>query len=289
MLVAYDQVYTTWKARTAAGETSREASAVGRGEPYPSMDTYDKRLSAALRSGGVSHSDIYFAAIKAVQAARPDAQRILDFGSGTGNLLPMLSALFPDAALFAADIVDRPREISQAVEWYECDLNAALPIPNGMFDLICAIEVIEHLENPRHVLREVFRLLEPGGVAVLTTPNTGSIRSLVTLAFRGHHTLFDDLNYPAHIMPMSEIDFVRAGTEAGFQTPQFFYTNVGSIPKLLRFKWQQVPIFGTAFKGRKFSDNIGAVFVKPIAQVLGGAETGLRNPPAGAAQRADDG
>jgi SAM-dependent methyltransferase len=227
------------------------------------MDTHEKRLSAALRSGGVSHSDIYATALKAAQSAKPNAKRVLDFGCGAGHFLPFLSSLCPDAAISAADIMGRPPSIPTSVEWYQGDLNDALPIPDDMFDLICAIEVIEHLENPRRVLREIFRLLQPGGVAILTTPNTGSIRSLITLIFRGHHTLFDDLNYPAHITPMSEIDFYRAGTEAGFCAPNFFYTNVGSIPKLLKFKWQQVPILGSTFKGRKFSDNVGAVFVKP--------------------------
>jgi len=248
-------------ARPAPARDAGEPLALGGAELK--MDIHGKRLSAALRSGGVSNSDIYVAALKAAQSARPDARRILDFGSGAGAFIPFLLSSCPNAAVCAADIMDRPDSIPSSVEWLQGDLNEKLPIQGDVFDLVCAIEVIEHLENPRHVLREIFRLLEPGGVAILTTPNTGSIRSLITLTMRGHHTLFDDLNYPAHITPMSEIDFARAGTEAGFRSPHFFYTDVGSIPKLLKLKWQQLPIVGGILKGRKFSDNFGAAFVKP--------------------------
>jgi 2-polyprenyl-3-methyl-5-hydroxy-6-metoxy-1,4-benzoquinol methylase len=43
------------------------------------------------------------------------------------------------------------------------------------FGLVTAIEVIEHIESPINFLRSVGRLLGPGGVAVLTTPNVDSL------------------------------------------------------------------------------------------------------------------
>lgn len=222
------------------------------------------RLANALLSGGVSSAAIYRAALGAAHRADPAPLRILDFGSGNGQLLPLLAATFPEAALHAADIMDRPATASTGVTWHRHDLNLPTPIPPDGFEMIMAVEVIEHLENPRQIMREIARLLTPGGVAILTTPNTGSVRSLMTFATRLHHAQFDDSNYPAHITPLSEVDLTRIGTEAGLICERFFYTDSGTTPKLLAHRWQDLPGIGRMITGRRFSDNFGVVYRKPV-------------------------
>jgi SAM-dependent methyltransferase len=59
------------------------------------------------------------------------------------------------------------------------NLDAAFPWPDHSFDAAFSTEGIEHLENHFSFLREMHRILKPGGVLVLTTPNITALRSRV--------------------------------------------------------------------------------------------------------------
>lgn len=58
-----------------------------------------------------------------------------------------------------------------------CDLNGPWPYPDNFAHDILSVEAIEHLENPWHHFREAKRILKPGGVLILTTPNILSPKS----------------------------------------------------------------------------------------------------------------
>ena len=52
--------------------------------------------------------------------------------------------------------------------------------PNEFFDVVTLWEVVEHLDSPLHNLREVSRILRPGGAVLLSTPNINSLARLLT-------------------------------------------------------------------------------------------------------------
>ena len=52
-----------------------------------------------------------------------------------------------------------------------------LDVPDGWFDCVTMFDVIEHLDDPRTSLREVHRILRPGGLLVIVTPDAGSVVS----------------------------------------------------------------------------------------------------------------
>ena len=213
----------------------------------------ERRLCAARASRGTSGDAIYDAALASARAMNLSG-RVLEFGAGTGTLIGRLVAEGCVCTLTGADLLPRPAELPNEIEWIQADLNAQLPCRDASFDAIISTEVIEHLENPRAVFRELSRLLRPGGHLLLTTPNQESIRSLASLIVRGHHVAFLDESYPAHLTALVRRDMERLCLEASFEPPQFSYTDSGAVPKWTSVTWQSLS-FGL-LRGRLFSDNV---------------------------------
>jgi 2-polyprenyl-3-methyl-5-hydroxy-6-metoxy-1,4-benzoquinol methylase len=223
----------------------------------------EHRAKAAQLSGGTSGNAIY-SLIERVIVDRGLQGRILDYGAGVGQLTRRLLALQRFHSVSAADIMGAPNDLSGKVEWIEQDLNSAVPGHDGEFDVVVAAEVIEHLENPRFMIREIFRLLRPGGAAIVTTPNNESWRSLIALLVRGHFVEFGESGYPAHITALLGKDLARMLQEASFLPAGFEFTNSGGLPGNPSVRWQQLS-FGL-LKGRRYSDNILAIANKPAIE-----------------------
>jgi 2-polyprenyl-3-methyl-5-hydroxy-6-metoxy-1,4-benzoquinol methylase len=70
---------------------------------------------------------------------------------------------------------------------YGVDLLKRLPYDDASFDVVLLVEVIEHLENHRIAVGELARILKPGGVLILTTPNIMRLNSRFHFFFSGYH------------------------------------------------------------------------------------------------------
>jgi 2-polyprenyl-3-methyl-5-hydroxy-6-metoxy-1,4-benzoquinol methylase len=215
-----------------------------------------KRLHTALGTEGISAERIYRTVLHLCRTL-PLYGDVLEFGAGTGTLAKQLSVCHTDGKITCADIRPRPALLPANLSWLQTDLNECIPMPDSSFNGIVSTEVIEHLENPRAVFREFYRLLRPNGVLIVTTPNQESVRSLAGLLVGGHFVAFLGRSYPAHITALLRKDFQRICSESSFDSPYFYYTNSGGIPKLPHVQWQSLT-FGL-LKGRFFSDNIAIV------------------------------
>ncbi len=93
---------------------------------------------------------------------------ILDLGCGTGGMLPYLqrfgTAIGVDSAPQAAKGCVR-RSVPFALGW-----GPALPFRNGAFGTVAALDVIEHVPDDLGLLREMHRVLRPGGLLLITVP-----------------------------------------------------------------------------------------------------------------------
>lgn len=71
----------------------------------------------------------------------------------------------------------------------QADACAALPFRTGSFDALVSLEGIEHFEDQTGFLRECSRVLRPGGIMVLTTPNVMHLSSRVSALWTGQRML----------------------------------------------------------------------------------------------------
>lgn len=93
---------------------------------------------------------------------------LLDVGCGRGFLLDR----FADAGLTGLTGVDVYDDVeSERWNYARGDVTAALPFDDASFECVVAGEIIEHVPDPDGFLREIRRVLKPGGTLVISTPN----------------------------------------------------------------------------------------------------------------------
>jgi SAM-dependent methyltransferase len=124
--------------------------------------------------GGRQAADELAGALAAADISLTDRRAILDFGCGAGRVLPHIARLAPEADCAGCDIdraaVDWARAHRPAQRWELSSFEPPLPFADASFDLIYSISVFSHLgaSLERRWLRELRRVLEPRGVALLS-------------------------------------------------------------------------------------------------------------------------
>lgn len=172
----------------------------------------------------MSTAAIYDAVIRSVRRnVKGGRMNHLDIGAGRGQLIEQMRRVLPiqphacdfHVENFAAKDVPLAR----------VDLNdEPLPYPDATFDLVTCSEVIEHVENPRRLVREARRVLKPGGVLVLTTPNVLNANSRLRYLVSGFANLFGPLpakndklySTGGHITPLPYFYLAHALLDADF-------------------------------------------------------------------------
>lgn len=102
-------------------------------------------------------------------AGAQESTRYLDVGCGTGLLLQDLSkqghAVGLDFSPVALEYC-RGRGIQQLTRADACHI----PLRDDTFDVVTAMDVIEHIDDDKGILTEFRRILKPGGIAIMTVP-----------------------------------------------------------------------------------------------------------------------
>jgi len=135
--------------------------------------------------------------------AAPGAIRILDLGCGPGNTLTRFSRYgnvygldsSPHALSFT-----RSRGVKRIFSG-EC---TAIPIASASFDCVLALDVLEHIADDESAMREIARVLRPGGLFFFTVPAFMSLWRYHDVMY-GHHRRYTKAEFTEKVM--------RAGLE----------------------------------------------------------------------------
>lgn len=142
-----------------------------------SLARFDNAAGTSPDARSVARHDVISAQrlrkMLAIAGKAATAVRLLDVGCSTGAFLMTARKLG-----FAAEGVEPSVDAATTAR------NAGLPVFTGfleeakfadaIFDAITLIEVIEHLRDPRVLLAECLRIMKPGGILLVTTPNAAS-------------------------------------------------------------------------------------------------------------------
>jgi len=142
--------------------------------------------------------------------------RVLDVGAGAGALSQRLTDL--GYSVTALD-VDPDKWIPKDIPFMTLDIDKGIAGSVGSsYDAVCCLEVIEHVENPWNLLREIYSVTKPGGYVLLSTPNITSFFSRAHFFLTGRFHQFNDgdLSY-GHISPISAFELQHAATQLGWE------------------------------------------------------------------------
>jgi SAM-dependent methyltransferase len=158
------------------------------------------------------------AAMDLLQKHVIDRPAVLDLASGSGAFLARLK----DHGFADLDAVEIDRAAFQfpGVEPRHVDLNAPFSeaVPRR-YGVVSALEIMEHLDCPRHFLRQARSLLTPGGHLLISTPNIANWTGRLRFLLSGEHRQFQshDYNYQRHISPTTDVQLRLMFQEIGLR------------------------------------------------------------------------
>jgi SAM-dependent methyltransferase len=110
-------------------------------------------------------------------------KKLLDLSCGAGHTAQILAR--QGFTVTATDYRPPPPMPNEIHRVGGVDLNAFLPFKSAIFDAVNLVEVIEHIENQPQLIREIARVLKPGGLVLISTPNILNMLSRLRFVFTG--------------------------------------------------------------------------------------------------------
>lgn len=115
---------------------------------------------------------------------KEDAQaEFIDLGCDDGEWTMRLAQKIKTKNISGVEIVKARSDLAGAkgIKVFPADLNKPLPLADNFFDVVHCNQVIEHLYDTDNLVSEIYRILKPGGYAVVSTENLASWHNIFAL------------------------------------------------------------------------------------------------------------
>lgn len=160
---------------------------------------------------------------------------LLDFGAGQGHMSSRVGdylldrGMDPNSSLFACDVVPSEFKYSK-IKCLKISTNSTIPFDDGFFDIIYAIEVMEHMPRPYDFIKEAYKKLKPGGSLIFSVPNILHMQSRMKFFLSGFGEMFGPLSsleknagrICGHIMPLNYSHFHYGLRKVNFRDIMFY-------------------------------------------------------------------
>ena len=127
----------------------------------------DSRLTHAIKSVAFRQQ-----ARRLLEQVGPRPERVIDFGCGSGLFTRQLAEVLPGATVIGTDLHATPPAELGSDRYRPMESTADLA---GRADLVLAMHVLEHDDDPTALLARIARLARPGGRLVIEVPNVDCI------------------------------------------------------------------------------------------------------------------
>ena len=169
------------------------------------------------------------AVLELIRRLMPAPGNVLDLAAGQGAFAVRLRQLGHNVG--AVDVSRdnwKAADIPLTIANLDSEFASSVASTGERFDAIAAIEIIEHLENPFRFVRECSKLLKPGGLLFLTSPNVEAVSSRVMFLYTGRLIGFGayETVRPAHITPIFKWKLDMMLDEAGLEIVHESYNRV---------------------------------------------------------------
>lgn len=215
--------------------------------PLPNSEKTRAKADIEAEIRPISHRSTNDKVFQLVRPLIRPGVRIADIGAGEGFFSQLLGqyaeshlAIEPSTIISACDIFPEYFRYG-AIECRTIPSSGRLPYENESIDVACSLEVIEHVEDQFEFTRELFRILRPGGIALLSTPNILNVNSRWRCLHSGFPVLFDPLllstsdpvHTSGHINPVSYYYLAYQLSRAGFSSTSVEYDRFKTSARLL--------------------------------------------------------
>ena len=180
-----------------------------------------------------SDNPIHQRLIKAYYLAQPYIDGdLLEVGCGTGRGIALLQ---PRCQRYVAidkigKVLEQLEVAHPQVEFMQMNIPPMTKLPNNSFDRVVSFQVIEHIKDDLTFLRELKRVLKPGGFALITTPN---------IKFTLTRNPWHQREYQSHeLQKLAEDVFNKVqimGIAGNEKVMDYYYQNKQSVEKITRF------------------------------------------------------